>query len=233
MGLLTDRVVMVTGANGNLGRAVTQRVREAGGQPVLVARSAAALEAVRADGDDLLPINDLTDPGEVDAAVAELVRRHGRLDALVHTVGTFRGGAPVHEGSLDDWDLLLAVNLRTALVCCRAVAAPMLARGRGSIVTVGSRNSLRGSGGYAAYSVAKTAVLRLTESLSDELKAGGVTANCILPGTIDTPENRAAMPDADTATWVTPEAVADAVVFLVSPAGQAVTGAALPVFGRG
>ena len=151
----------------------------------------------------------------------------------MHTVGAWRGGKPVHETDLADWDFLFNVNLRTTLLCCRAVIPQMLKQGRGKIITVASRDGLAGSAGYAAYSASKSAVLRLTESLADELKASNINVNCIMPGTIDTPQNRAANPSADFSKWVEPSAIADVILFLASDASRAINGAAVPVFGKG
>jgi NAD(P)-dependent dehydrogenase (short-subunit alcohol dehydrogenase family) len=176
---------------------------------------------------------DLADAESVGAAVKATLDRYGRIDALVNTVGGFRGGYPVVEQGSDDWDFLLGVNLKTTLNTCRAVTPTMMEQRAGRIINVASRAALTGDAGLAAYSASKAAVLRLTESLAAELKDAGVNANCVLPGTIDTPQNRAAMPAADFARWVTPQDVAGVIVFLASDAARAITGAAIPVYGRG
>ena len=175
---------------------------------------------------------DLTDAASVSRFVGEARERFGRLDVLVNTVGGFRGGKPVHEDDPGNWDFLFAVNVRTTLECCRAVIPHLLRAGRGKIVNVASRGALAGDGGYSAYSAAKSAVVRLTESLADELKQGGINVNCVLPGTIDTPQNRQERPGADFSKWVEPAAIADVILFLASDAARAVNGAALPVFGK-
>ena len=159
--------------------------------------------------------------------------RFGRIDALVNTVGGFRGGKPLHEADLADWDFLFNVNVRTTLLCCRAVVPQMLAQQSGRIINVASHDGLEGKANYAAYSASKSAVLRLTESLAGELKNSNINANCILPGTIDTPQNRQAFPQADFEKWVAPEAIADVIQFLASDAARAINGAAIPVFGKG
>jgi NAD(P)-dependent dehydrogenase (short-subunit alcohol dehydrogenase family) len=234
---LSDKVVMITGAAGNLGQAVTRIVQELGGKTLLVERSREHLEKAFGDlasskkhwlADD----TDLTDPASTQRMVDEAHGRFGRIDGLVNTVGAFRGGKPVHEGDLGDWDFLYDVNVRTALNACRAVVPHMLKSGQGRIIAIASRNAFQGSPKYAAYSAAKAAVLRLTESLSGELKHGGITANCIVPGTIDTPQNRSSMPNADHSTWVAPEQIANVIAFLLSTEAGAVTGAAIPVYGR-
>jgi NAD(P)-dependent dehydrogenase (short-subunit alcohol dehydrogenase family) len=232
-----EQVVMVTGASGNLGVATARAFQQRGYKSVLVDRSLDRLAKVFPDlvnSKDHLLVGgiDLTSAEAMERLVSDVVDRLGRVDVLVNTVGAWRGGKPVHEASLDDWDFLFEANLRTTLVACRAVAPRMLQQRFGRIINVASRDALKGSGGYAAYSASKSAVIRLTESLADELKAFDVTANCILPSTIDTPPNRAAMPKADFTKWVEPAALADVILFLGSDAGRAVTGASLPVFGK-
>lgn len=234
---LKDKVVIVTGAVGNLGRAVATRVQAQGARTVLVDRSSGRLgdayPGLGGSGDHWLAGDvDLLDPGALSAMAAEAQRRFGRLDGLVNTVGGFRGGKPVHETDPAEWDFLYDVNVRTTINVCRAVIPYMLQTRSGRIVTVASRNAFQGSANYAAYSVAKAAVLRLTESMAGELKTVGITVNCIVPGTIDTPQNRAAMPKADHSTWVPPEDLASVIVFLLSDAARSVTGVAIPVYGR-
>jgi NAD(P)-dependent dehydrogenase (short-subunit alcohol dehydrogenase family) len=233
-----EQVVIVTGASGNLGVATARAFQQRGYKSVLVDRSPDRLAKVFPDlvnsKDHLLAGGiDLTSAEAMERLVSDVVDRLGRVDVLVNTVGAWRGGKPVHEASLDDWNFLFEANLRTTLVACRAVAPRMLQQRFGRIINVASRDALKGSGGYAAYSASKSAVIRLTESLADELKAFDVTANCILPSTIDTPPNRAAMPKADFTKWVEPAALADVILFLASDAARAVTGAAIPVFGKG
>ena len=237
MSSLKDRAVIITGAVGNLGRAVASRVQAQGGKTILVDRSGDRLQKtygeLKGSAQHWLAGNiDMTDPKSVNAMAAEAHQRFGRLDGLVNTVGGFRGGQPVHETDLSEWDFLYDINVRTALNACRAVIPYMLKAQSGRIVNIASRNAFQGSANYAAYSAAKTAVLRLTESLAGELKARGINVNCIVPGTIDTPQNRAAMPQADFSTWVPPADLADVIAFLLSDAARSVTGSAVPVYGR-
>jgi NAD(P)-dependent dehydrogenase (short-subunit alcohol dehydrogenase family) len=165
--------------------------------------------------------------------VAQALERFGRIDVLANTVGGFRAGTPVHETSLEAWDFMLGLNARTALIISRAVVPVMLKQQQGKIIHVASRAALQGRARSAAYSVSKSAVLRLTESMAAELKREGIHVNCVLPGTIDTPQNRQDMPNADFSRWVTPEAIADVVLFLASEAARAIHGAAIPVYGTG
>ena len=227
---LSNRVFAVTGASGNLGRAVAAALAQAGAIQTLLYRSPSASPFTE---DRTLAFSglDLTSPDAIGAALDRAVERFGRLDGLVAAAGAYRGGAPVHTQIWADWTDMLDANLRTAVAACQA-AVPRLSRPGGRIVTVGARGGLAGGAGSAAYAAAKSGVMRLTESLSAELKDQGVTVNCVLPSVIDTPENRAAMPQANTARWVPPEDIAAVILFLLSDAARSVTGALIPVYGR-
>src|SRR6266851_433188 len=207
MSSLKDKVTIITGAVGNLGTATARLFEQSGAKTVLVDRSPDCVrEAFKdnADSPDHLLAGgvDLSDVASLGKVIEQTLGKFGRVDALVNTVGGYRGGKPVHEADLADWDFLFGVNLRTTLLCCRAVIPQMLKQGSGKIINVASRDGLHGNAGYAAYSASKSAVIRLTESLADELKASNINVNCILPSTIDTPQNRAALPNADYSKWV-------------------------------
>jgi NAD(P)-dependent dehydrogenase (short-subunit alcohol dehydrogenase family) len=232
-----SRVVIITGAVGNVGAATARAFQLAGQRTVLVDRSQEKLQTafsgVADSAEHLLAGGvDLSEPKSLAKLVDDTLSRFGRIDALVHTVGAWRGGKPVHEDELANWDFLFNVNLRTTLLCCRAVIPQMLKQGRGRIINIASRDGLKGSAGYAAYSASKSAVLRLTEALADEVKGSNINVNCVLPSTIDTPQNRAAQPDADFSKWVEPSAIADVILFLASEAARAINGASIPVFGK-
>jgi NAD(P)-dependent dehydrogenase (short-subunit alcohol dehydrogenase family) len=233
-----DKVVIVTGAVGNLGLVTARALQNGGARTVLVDRSKDRLaesfpELANSARHLFAGGIDLADGRSLLKVVDSIVERFGRIDGLVNTVGGYRGGKPVHETELTDWDFLFGVNLRTTLSCCRAVIPQMLRQTSARIVNVASRDGLHGSAGYAAYSASKSAVLRLTESMAAELKESNINVNCILPGTIDTPQNRKAIPGGDYSKWVDPAAIADVILFLLSDASRAMTGAALPVFGKG
>lgn len=234
-----DRVVVVTGAAGNLGRAVSAAFAGRGAALALLDLRRDALEAAYGDGGGgdaggarrlLLPC-DLRDAAAVEGAVAEAASRLGRIDVLCNLAGGFRMGEAVHETTAETWDFLMDVNLRTLLNATRAAAPRMLAAGGGRIVNVGAASALRGGARMGAYAAAKSAVLRLTESLSAELREGGINVNCVLPSVLDTPENRNDMPGADPARWVDPADLAAVVLFLASDSARAVHGAAIPVTG--
>ena len=233
----SNRVVIVTGATGNLGQAVARAFQAAGARLVLTGHAADGLQQVYseiADSRDhfLAGSVDATDAGAVAAMVEETISRFERIDVLVNTVGGFRGGTPLHETSLETWDLMFNLNARSVFIASRAVIPHMLRQGAGKIVNVAARAGLQGGAKIAAYSASKSAVIRLTESMAAELKESGINVNCVLPGTIDTPQNRLAMPKADFARWVKPEALVDAILFLASDAARDIHGVALPVYGR-
>lgn len=234
----SNQVVMITGAVGNLGRAAAHAFHAAGAKLLLLDRSSSRLEGIYTDiigSPDLILANsvDLTDPDSIEAAVVGAIERFERIDVLVNTVGGYRAGKPLHEISLETWDLMHDVNARSVFLVSRAVIPHMLRAGSGKIVNVSARSGLAGKANMAAYSASKSAVIRLTESMAAELRKFGINVNCILPGTIDTPQNRGAMPDADHSRWVKPESLADTILFLCSYAARDVHGAALPVFGKG
>lgn len=232
-----DQVVMVTGATGNLGSAVTRAFVEAGARIVALDRdhdrqAAMHPELAQTERHWLAGPVDLTAADEVQAVMAQAAARFGRIDVLVNTVGGFRAGKRVYETAVETWDLMMELNAKTVFLTCRAVVPYMLERKRGKIINVAARAGLEGSAKMSAYAASKGAVIRLTETLAAELRREGINVNCILPGTIDTPENREAMPDADASRWVKPESLAEVILFLASDGARDVHGAALPVYGR-
>ena len=231
-----DQVFIVTGAAGNVGAALTRHLIARGARVAGVDIRAEALEPARLGLTDAaryaaLPVADLADSGAAQAMVAAVVARFGRLDGLAQTVGGF-AMAPIEAQDEAMWEGMLRMNLLTTASAFRAVVPALRRGGRGSLVAIGAVAALGAPAEMAAYAAAKSAVLRLVESTAQELKPGGIRANAVLPGTIDTPQNRAAMPDADPARWVTPAQVAAAIGFLLSDDAAGVTGALLPVTGR-
>lgn len=232
----TDQVVVVTGAAGRLGRAVAESFLGAGARLALVDRASDRLPRLYpalGEAAEHLLVNavDVTDADAVASMAAVVVDYFEQIDVLVNVVGGYRAGRPVHETDVATWDHMLSLNARSAFLVSRAVVPHMLESGRGKIVNVAARAALAGGKNAAAYSAAKAALVRLTESMAEELKGAGINVNCVLPGTIDTPQNREAMPKADHSRWVAPEAIADVILFLASEAARAVHGAAIPVYG--
>ena len=223
---MAHQTVVLTGASGNLGRAVAAAFEERGANLVLLDRRAGP-----GDAKHLALAVDLLDARAVQAAVDQAIARFGRVDVLCNIAGGFRMGSPVHETSAEDWNFLLDLNARTVLNTARAVVPRMLAAGGGKIVNVGAYAAQKGAAQMGAYIASKSAVIRLTESMAAELRSRGINVNCVLPTIIDTPENRAAMPDADPRRWVAPRELAEVIVFLASDAARAIHGAAIPVSG--
>lgn len=233
---LEDCVCIVTGAAGNVGAATARLLLEAGARVALVERRAEKLEAAYPQpGDRVLLVAgvDVTDPDSVARMADEVKSRWGLVKVLVNTVGSFRGGERFDLVDLEAWDFLFRLNVKSALLTARAVAPMMIESGGGRIINIGAAAGLKGEPTLSAYSASKSGVIRLTESISQELKSYGITANTVLPGVIDTPQNRAHQPDADTSTWVTPEQVAHVIRFLASPSASGINQAAIPITGRG
>lgn len=234
----SGKTVMITGASGALGQAVTARFAAAGAKLALVEHRPGRLEALIAGlkipaERCLILTADAADPASMEAAIAQAAARFGQLDSLAHTVGGYRAGKPVHEAGLDVWDSMMALNARAVYVTCGAVARHMLERGvRGSMVVALARAALKGGKNQAAYTASKAAAQRVVESMAAELLAHGIRVNAVLPGTIDTPANREAMPSADFDKWVAPAQIADVMLFLAADAAAAVSGASVPVYGR-
>jgi NAD(P)-dependent dehydrogenase (short-subunit alcohol dehydrogenase family) len=225
--------IFITGAAGNLGRAVASAFAGRGGNLALVDLDLQALKKAFGGEDErrlLAPAN-LLDPSSVDAAVGKALERFGRIDVLCNIAGAFRMGTPVHETSDKDWNFLFDVNARTVLHTARAVVPAMLRAGGGKIVNIGAYAAQKGAAEMGAYVASKSAVIRITETLAAELREKSINVNCVLPTIIDTPENRAAMPKADPRRWVAPQDLAAVILFLASDAARAVHGAAIPVTG--
>jgi NAD(P)-dependent dehydrogenase (short-subunit alcohol dehydrogenase family) len=163
--------------------------------------------------------------------ISRIKEKFGRLDVLVNTVGGFRAGSPLHETDLDTYELMFNLNAKSVFITSKFAIPLMLENKNGAIVHISSGAGVKGAANMAVYSAAKSAVIRFTESMAAELKSSGVRVNCILPGTIDTPQNREAMPKADFSRWVSPASLAEAIYFLTSSAARDVTGVALPVYG--
>ncbi|GGG33807.1 hypothetical protein GCM10010964_22170 [Caldovatus sediminis] len=234
---LAGNVVVITGAAGNLGRAVAAAFARAGATLALLDRDEAGLaEAARgaAAAPRVLAVPaDALDPASMEAAAERVARAFGRLDVLCNLIGGFRMGDPVHATPAETWRLMLDLNAGSLLNAARAFVPRILAAGNGGkVVNVAAAAAARGAAGMGAYSASKAAVVRLTESMSAELRGAGINVNCVMPTTMDTPQNRAAMPEADPREWVTTEAVADVILLLCTDAARAVHGAAIPVSGR-
>lgn len=229
----TQKTIVITGAFGALGSAVARAVAKSGARVALLDRAAhAPADLVQACGPGAVVHGgvDLTIASAADAAIEAICREVGSLDGIVNIAGAFRW-QKVGGGDSETWDLLHAVNVKTALNASRA-ALPHLSKRGGRIVNIGAIAAIKAGAGMGAYAASKAGVHRLTESLAEELKSTGITVNALLPSIIDTAANRADMPDADYSTWVSPEALAAIILFLLSSDSQAITGALIPVTGQ-
>lgn len=225
---MQDRVVAITGASGALGRAVVESAIDRGARLALIdhagARSAPRPNRIEIGGIDL------AEPSEANRAFEAVAAHYGRLDALINIAGAF-SFQTVTEGDTATWERLYRINTLTALNASRAAIPHLIASGSGRIINIGSTGALKAGTGMGPYAASKSGVHRLTEALAAELK-GKVTVNAVLPSVIDTAVNRRDMPKADFSTWVSPQELANVILFLASPEASAVTGALIPVSGR-
>lgn len=223
---LKDKVIVVTGGLGTLGRAVSEAAAKAGATAVAVD----VVDGQPAEGVESSPALDLGDAGATAAAMAAIAQKYGRIDALINIAGGFTWET-VEDGSIESWDRLYQMNVRTAVNASKG-ALPHFPQSGGRIVSIGAAGAVKADLGMGAYAASKSGVARLTEALAAELKSRDITVNAVLPSIIDTAPNREAMADADFSTWVKPQDLAEVILFLVSDRASAVTGALIPVTGR-
>lgn len=221
---LHGRVALVTGAAGALGRAVVDRFAELGA-------TIAQLDVMEISNAHYDARCDLTNAAACEQAVNNIVNTLGRVDILANIAGGFAMGDSVHETDDKTWNFLMGLNAASVLNMARATVPHMLQQGGGKIVNVGAGPGQRGVAMMGAYAASKSVVIRLTETMAEELKEQRINVNCVLPSIIDTERNRSDMPDADFSRWVTPEAMAAVISFLASTDADAIHGAAIPVTG--
>jgi NAD(P)-dependent dehydrogenase (short-subunit alcohol dehydrogenase family) len=229
---MTGRIFAITGASGVLGSAVAKAAAERGARVALIDFADHA-EVLKDCGSDALMLGgvDLTDAVAASAAIDAVADRFGGLDVLINVAGGFKWET-LENSLMSSWHRLFLMNVQTAANSSRA-AIPYLRRSdAGRIINIGANGALKAAAGMGPYAASKAGVHALTESLAEELKADGVTVNAVLPSIIDTPANRADMPKADFASWVSPSELAAAILFLASEEASAITGALLPVTGR-
>jgi len=223
---LAGKACIVTGGAGALGSVVCKALSGAGAKVLAIDHGVLPAEQPG------LGNVDLSDAGKAKAAIDKAVAELGGLYALINVAGGFRW-EKLSGGSIDTWDFLYTVNVKTAVNACQAALPHLLAAKAGRIVNIGAAAAAKpAAAGMGAYTASKAGVLKLTEALADEVKDGGVTVNAILPTTIDTPANRKDMPKSDFSKWVKPEEIAALIEYLLSPAASAVTGANIPIAGR-
>jgi len=231
-----DKVALVAGGTGGLGRAVSLAFLAEGARVVVTYRnqdefaslqSVAGTDASRLEGHRV----DVTDEAAVTQLVAEILSKHGRLDAMVNTVGGYAGGIKLWELETKTFDQMLSLNLRAGYALARAAVIPMLKQKHGAIVNVAAKAAFDHGAGASAYAASKAAALAMIDSLAADVKGTGVRVNSILPSIIDTEPNRKAMPGADFAAWPKPEDIARVILFLCSDDARVIHGAAIPVYG--
>jgi NAD(P)-dependent dehydrogenase (short-subunit alcohol dehydrogenase family) len=233
-----DKVVLVAGGTGALGREVAMAFLEAGARVAVTYQRAEEFAAFTAaaertgtqapEGASL----DVTDLAATESYVTQLATRHGRLDILVNAVGGYAGGKNVWESSAADYDKMMALNFKSGFALTHAVVPVMIRQNRGWIVNVASKAAYGHSPGAALYAASKAAALVLIESLAEEVKAYNINVNSIVPSIFDTAANRKEMPKADFSKWPKPEQIARVVLFLCSEDSRLINGAAIPVYGR-
>ncbi len=229
-----EKIVIIPGGTGALGRHVTRAFLEEGAKVAVSFFVDAELPELKELLGDLISSMkaykvDVTSETEVSRFVSDVLQEFGAIDILVNVVGGYMGGTPVTETTLKDWDFMMNLNLKSAFLCCREAVPHMEKRGQGRIINISSQSGLEGEEGHAAYSASKAGVIRLTESLADELEGKGVNVNCIMPSIIDTPANREAMPNADFDEWPKPWEVAQVILFLASEEAKLLHGSSIPV----
>ncbi len=240
-GELSEKIVLISGATGALGSAVVREfAHNTEARLALAGRSeqklARLVEKIDLPGERVFTTTvDATAPESVEASVEAVVARWGSVDVLLNTVGGWGGGKPVGETPVEQWERMLALNLRSAFLLSRAVLPAMLESGWGRVVHVSSKTAVAPRARQVGYAVAKMGVITLTEVIAAELRSqtggSGVTANVILPSIIDTSANRKAMPKADPRKWVEPARIAATMRFLCSDAGASINGARVPIYG--
>jgi NAD(P)-dependent dehydrogenase (short-subunit alcohol dehydrogenase family) len=226
---MQGKIVLVTGANGGLGSHVTQAFVDAGANVVGTSRKIQQSEF--ANRNFVAMAAELSTPQGANALVEQVVARFGRIDVLAHTVGGFAGGQSVAQTDDVTFQTMFDLNVNSTFYLLRAALPVMRGTGNARIIAIGSRAALVPGPAVGAYSASKAAMVSLIQTVALENKDAGLTANVILPGTIDTPTNRKAMPNADTSQWVRPSTIASLMLWLAGDAGKEVNGAVIPVYG--
>jgi NAD(P)-dependent dehydrogenase (short-subunit alcohol dehydrogenase family) len=233
-----DKIVLVTGGTGGLGREVTMAFLEAGATIVVSYQAAEEFAAVVAASQKIgaaAPAGvsvDVTDAQAVAKCIGEIVAQHGRLDILVNTVGGYAGGTNLWEVDPRTYDKMLQLNLKAGFVLARAVVPQMIKQNRGWIVNIASKAAFDHAAGGALYAASKAAALAMMDSLAADVKPFNINVNSILPSIIDTAANRKAMAGADFSKWPKPEEIARVILFLCSEEARVIHGAAIPVYGK-
>ncbi|TLX82886.1 MAG: SDR family oxidoreductase [Thaumarchaeota archaeon] len=230
------KIVLITGGTGALGREVSLaflKSNAVAAMTYVVDKELPQLESKIGDliKKVMLIKADIVDEQQIKKTVSDVVKKYGHIDVLVNLVGGYLGGKKVTEMDEKEWDLMMNLNLKTAFLVSKHVVAQMIRQRSGKVIHVAARLGLKGIGGNSAYCASKSGLIRLVESLSDEIKDNNINVNCIMPSIIDTDANRKDMPDADFSKWVKPSEIARVVLFLASEDSRVIHGASIPVYG--
>ncbi len=236
---LKGKVAIVTGATGALGSVVAKALLEQGAHVVSTYRSEEKQKElvgfVEGAGALLTGVEvDVTNETSVQALLQKVIEMHGRVDILLNIVGAYKGGTDIASTKEGDWDFMMDTNLKSAFLCCKTVLPYMMKQNYGKIVSVASRTAVekRFRSRSGAYGVSKAGIIVLTETIAEEVKKYDINVNCIVPSTIDTPDNRRNLPEADSSKWVKPEEIAKVILFLASDDSRVISGASIPVYGK-
>jgi len=234
---MNNKIVLITGATGALGREVTKAFLQTQTQVVATYRNDKKLHELKTHlggvADDLLAVKtDVTDEPSVKLLIEQVSKKFNRIDGFVNLLGGFLGGVPIADTTAAQWQYMLDLNFKSAFLCCKYVLPLMIRQKYGCIITIGSKPGLQGTAGMSTYAASKAALVNFTQSLAAEGKPHNITANVIVPSIIDTPENRQAMPKAKFNDWVRPESLANLMVYLCSDKGRDINGAVIPVLAK-
>ncbi len=230
------KVVLITGGTGGLGQEVSLAFLKSNAIAAMTYVADKAIPQLESKLGDLMKKvtlikADISDEQQIAKTVSDVIKKYGRIDILVNLVGGYLGGKKVTEMTEKEWDLMMNINLKTAFLVSKHVVAQMVRQNSGKVIHVAARLGLKGISDNSAYGASKSGLIRLVESLSDEVKGNNINVNCIMPSIIDTGANRKDMPGADFSKWVKPSEIARVMLFLASDDSRPIHGAAIPVYG--
>ena len=231
-----EKVVLITGGTGALGQTISLDFLKMGANVIVTYVNDNEIKSFESKLGNfmkkvmLIKVN-LMNEEEVEKLVSDIINANNKIDVLVNTVGGYRAGQPITQITEKDWDLMMNLNLKTAFLISKHVVKEMEKQGKGKVIHVAARSGLKGSGNDAAYVASKSGILRLVESLSEEVKNNSINVNCILPSIIDSDTNRQSMSDEDFSKWVTPSEISKVILFLASEESNSINGASIPIYG--
>jgi len=231
-----EKVVLITGGTGALGQSISLDFLKMGANIIVTYVNDNEIKSFESKLGDfvkkvmLIKVN-LMNEDEVEKLVSDIINANDKIDILINTVGGYRAGQPVIQINEKDWDLMMNLNLKTAFLISKHVVKEMEKQGQGKVIHVAARSGLKGSGNDAAYVASKSGILRLVESLSEEVKNENINVNCVLPSIVDSDANRQSMPEEDFSKWVSPSEISKVIAFLASDESNSIHGASIPTYG--